>query len=61
MQSVNDIARVTPASVFVCAAAAKTAENKIETTLKLFMALDFAAFAAIRQMQDASSDAKVTI
>jgi hypothetical protein len=47
--------------MFVCAAAVKTADKKIMPTLKLFMVLDFAAFAAIRQMQDASMGAKVTI
>jgi hypothetical protein len=60
MQSVKDIARDTPVSVFVCAAATKTAAKKNETTLKLFMVLDFAASAAIRQMQDAGKCAEVT-
>jgi hypothetical protein len=60
MQSCNDIARANAASVFVCAATAKTAAKKIETTLKIFMVLDFAASAAIRQMQDAGKCAEVT-
>jgi hypothetical protein len=60
MQSAKDIARVAPASVFVCAAAAKTAAKKIKTALKRFMVLYFAASAAIRQMQDAGKCTEVT-
>jgi hypothetical protein len=60
MQSVSDIARVPIEFVLVCAATARTAEKKTETTPKHFMVLDFAAFAAVRQMQDAEKCAEVT-
>jgi hypothetical protein len=60
MQSASDIARVATAFVLVCADTARTAKKKTETTPKRFMVLYFAAFAAVRQMQDAEKCTEVT-
>jgi hypothetical protein len=60
MQSASDMSRAAGAFVPVCAATAKAAVKKIETIPKIFMMRDFAASAAIRQMQDAAAPGKVT-
>jgi hypothetical protein len=60
MQSASDISRGATAFVPVCADTARTAERKTEATPKLFMVRHVAAFAAIRQTQDARNYTKVT-